>query len=390
MNLPLMALSTLANDSNIIKKKEKKIDYFLPGQNFKILPRWRRTIEPQYSLVKVKTPGRLHFSVFDFSLMTPGLGGGGLGISTSTGGNEIEIYFDKNKQDNPDNLIPTWNHLLNLFKELVNYQGNDLHIKISRIIRHFHSGLGSNVTFNTAVISGLNALFGSPFSQNEIWDIVTMNFVENTDDNKSIYFGLDTGVGEAALLYGGIVWIESNPKNHEGYYLGNLQSNNLWVVTGIGIEEKLATEKMLEYKRMGANKISDNTELDILSYICKAHQTEYGYKLYQFLKNKLKPAFLRNDFYEFFDLCWELNVIGTMKAMGIAYNYEIMKALSDKFHDMNALYAGLSSAGPGAFVFTKSEDDAKRMQEIWFNSYNDYFKDINIGKAGEKLIIDLS
>lgn len=383
MDLSLLAKTALSEDSQSSSKVNDST-HFLPGNNFVINQEWRRAAKPEYSGVKVVSPGRLHFSVFDFSLMAPGLGGGGLGISTTTGGNGIELYFRNDKLSQK----PTWLHLSELFKELVAYPNDDLCLKVSDIIKHTHSGLGSNVTFNTAVICGLNVLFGTPFSIAELWDIITLNFVENAKDNKSVYLGLDTGVGEAALLYGGIVWIESNPSNHEGFYLGNLTTDNLWVVTGIGIEERLATKKMREYKEQGTHGVSANTELDVLDGICRVHQKEYGDKLYQFLKQKLKPAFLRNDINEFFDHCWELNDIGTMRAMGIVYSYDIMKGLADTLRSAGALYAGLSSAGPGAFAFAASEEDARMLKKTWEDTYGDYFKDITIGQAGKKIHID--
>ena len=140
--------------------------YFQPGQRLHLRPEWKRKAEPLYAQARVSAPGRLHFCVFDFSKMAPGLGGGGLGISTNTAGNEIVVSVGKSGAQG--DLAPSGQHLLELFKQAVGYGKDDISIVVPERIAHFHGGFGSNVTFNTAVMAGLNAVFGSPFSVQEI------------------------------------------------------------------------------------------------------------------------------------------------------------------------------------------------------------------------------
>src|SRR3989442_11398662 len=64
---------------------------FLPGANLTVLPHWERKAAPVYERAEVSVPGRLHFAVFDFLQMAPGLGGGGLGVSTSTVGHQVIV-----------------------------------------------------------------------------------------------------------------------------------------------------------------------------------------------------------------------------------------------------------------------------------------------------------
>lgn len=367
---------------------EVKDRYFLPGQNLVIRPEWKRKALPRYAQARVTAPGRLHFCVFDFSKMAPGLGGGGLGVSTATAGNEVVVSVGKpgSETEGP----ASGQHLVQLFKEAVGYHRTDLLVEVPERIKHSHGGFGSNVTFNTSVLAGLNALFGSPFSVHELWDMLTQNFVENTEDHKRVYVGLDTGVGEACLLYGGLVWIDAGSGYGDGRFLGSIPTDNLWTVTCVGRTEKLVGEILLAFGKEGAEKgMGDKTEADVVAGACQQYQRQYGAALKQFLEEKMRPALLRNDLRELLSLGWEMNGVGNVKVLEGIYRTDILNQLTDSMRKANALYAGMSSAGPGFFAFSDSEAGAQKLKHVLEENFSEYFGNFAVGRAGGKLSIDL-
>ncbi|WP_027160029.1 hypothetical protein [Methylobacter luteus] len=356
---------------------------FLPGQDFTIRPEWRRTAQPQYTQALVYAPGRVHFCVFDFSKMGPGLGGGGLGVSTSTAVNKVLI---SRKRNSGQEMTATTQHLVQLFKELVNYADDDIFVDIQEKIKFSHAGLGSNVSLNTAVIAGLNALFGSPFSVENMWDIITRNYVENATDGQSIYRGLDTGVGEACLLYGGLVWIAEGDSMGDGRYIGNLATDGLWIVTAVGDIGKLSGDVL---KAFGENAdMSGKTESEVVTGKCNEYQRKYGAALHTVL-HRMRADLLRNDLRGLLATCWDMSEVGNIKVLEGIYEPAILHNLIKAMRKAGALYAGMSSAGPGFFAFADSEHSALRLQSVLQDQFGDYFSNFAVGQAGSKMSVYL-
>ncbi len=357
--------------------------HFEPGDNITMLKHWNRKASPIYECAQVSVPGRLHFAVFDFSQMAPGLGGGGLGVSASTVGHRVVISRTQPEEGGCD--VPSGRHMLELFKRAVGYQKNDIRVARAQSIKHKHSGFGSNVSYNTATMAGLNALFGSPFSPQDMWEMITQNYVENTKDDRHVYFGLDTGVGEACLFYGGLVWIDEQHGN--GRFLGNLNSENLWVTTAVGNYETL-TDDVLRAHGEGAD-MSDTTEADMVPTHFMEWQKRYGKPFRAFIERKLRPALYGNDLFQFLKLGWELNTMSNMKVLEGIYKTDVLRALDKEMQRSGALYAGMSSAGPGFFAFSDSERKGKQLAEVLERDFGDYFSKFAVARAGEKMSIEL-
>lgn len=356
--------------------------YFSPGQNLTIWPQWQRSATPIYDKATVSVPGRLHFGVLDFSRMAPGLGGGGLGISTDTVSHSISITRSR-EQAGCD--IPSGRHLLDLFKRCVGYDANDIGIRRERSIKHTHSGFGSNVSFNTAVIAGLNALFGSPFSPQDIWDMVTQNYVENAPQDSELYFGLDTGVGEACFLYGGLVWVDGC--QGQGRYIGNVAASDLWVVTGVGDRVRLTGEVLRSYGEGAA--LAANTETDLVASHFMACEQQYGVAFRNFFRSRMVPALMGNDISEVLALGWDLNQLSNVKVLEGIYRTDVLQALNAQMQAQGALYAGMSSAGPGFFAFASSQEVALQLCRYLEQHFGDYFDEFRVGRAGGKMMIQL-
>lgn len=357
--------------------------YFLPGENFVVRPEWRRPARPLYARARVRAPGRLHFNVFDFSRMQPVTpGGGGLGTSTTTVVHEVEVWAGPRGAAD-EVTIPTARHLVRLFAELTGHPAEELHVSVPARIAHVHSGFGSNVTFNTALVAGLNALFGSPLSVPEMWDLLTLNFVENADGER-LYWGLETGVGESCLLYGGLVWVDEHCR-----FVGSVPTEGLWVVTASGIVEKLASPMVLELENAAAQGVGDTAEADIVAREAQRYQQEFGAEMRRFLDTRMRPALLRGDAHGLLSLGWELNRVGTFRLLERMYRADVLNALADAVRAEGGLYANMSSAGPSFFVFAGSEEGAQHLRTVLEERFGDYFRDVAVGRVGTKLTVEL-
>lgn len=356
--------------------------YFSPGERLHIPQRMLRSATPAYDQVEIEIPGRLHFGVLDFSKMGPGLGGGGLGISTDTVAHKIKV--SRTADGGCD--IPSGQHLLALFKKMTGYAIDDIQIIKEASIQHQHSGFGSNVSFNTAVITALNMLFGSPYSPEDIWHIVTQNYVENAEDNKGLYFGLDTGVGEACFLYGGLVWIDASHGN--GKYVGNVKADNLWVVTAVGNRITLAGELLKGFGEGAA--LSDKTETDLVASHFMECEKRYGPCFKKFMKYRMAPAILKGNLNEVLTLGWDLNQLSNIKVLEGIYRADVLNELCSGLKAKGALYAGMSSAGPGFFAFAHCEEKANELANFIESEFGDYFSEALVGRAGSKMKIAIS
>jgi len=362
--------------------KEYNERIFRPGKQLHIRDSWKRNAAPLYLRSTVNIPGRLHFGVLDFTKMAPGLGGGGLGISTDTVRNQISVKISSK----PGSCTkPSCEHLVKLFCKIVGYNADNIAVDQGEQIKHKHSGFGSNVSFNTAVIAGLNALFGCPFSSDEVWDIVTQNYVENTPDGENLYFGLDTGVGEACFIYGGLVWVDA--RYGQGRYVGNVNSENLWVVTAVGDRVKLTGDILQQYGE--DETLSGDTETALVASHFAECERKYGADLKRFIKNKMTPALLSNNLPLVLELGWEMNQMSNMKVLEGIYKTEVLQHLNVYMQEKGALYAGMSSAGPGFFMFAKDESCARELGNCLEADFGEYFSGIAVGKAGTKMSIDL-
>lgn len=354
-------------------------NYFLPGNNFTIKDSWRRNASPVYTELEVNSPGRIHCAVLDFGEMEPGLGGGGIGISTSTVRNKIVVGVGEKGGANQ----LSGQHLLELFKTMTNYQKDDIYIRAPEKFAFAHGGFGSNVTYNTSVLAGLNVLFGSPYSLADIWDIVTSNYIENASDGIHIYLGLDTGLGQACLLHGGFVWIDP----WYGKYIGNIATQDLWVVTATGKIDVLRGDLLEQFE--GNAEMSDKTEVEIVGLTYKKYQKQYGKELHEYNTKTMKPAFYQNDIEGLLKASWDMNEYVNVRAQKDIYHAHVIDDIKNVMKESGALFAGMTSAGPGYYAFAKGEAEANRLKKILEEGFSESFSNFSAAKAGEKLKINI-
>jgi hypothetical protein len=330
---------------------------FLPGEHFNIASKWKRKAKPTSRMVVGRIPGRFHFFAWEparFSRLAPG--GGGLGTSISAIVNDIKISVDANKSLY---CTPSVLHLKKLFCKLVDYDETKISIIVRRDISNVHNGLGSNVSSNTGVLAGLNFLFGSPYSTEDLYDILIHNYVENSKDHQFLVSGVDTGVGESSLLYGGIVWVDGQAR-----YIGNITTPSMYGIIAFGIREKLTKEQN--------SKPHANAEL-LMSLIAK---------------HKLRPHFKAGNLERLLSEAWNLNSLA-FRIEKSSYNFEIYSKFSEIVKEKGGSYAGISSEGPVMFALANNRRVANAIAKAVATKLSKYFSSSRVGSVGNRLSISV-
>ena len=300
------------------------------------------------------------------------IGGGGIGISSSV--NEIEIITSIEKDNNFNQLTSVEKHITLLFLNLINYHNKDINISIKRNKKSLHNGYGSTVSLSTGLFYSLNILFGKPFSNQEIFEILINNYVESSNDK--IHFGYETGVGEACILYGGL-----NMINKIGTYKGSIKTDSLYVLIAEGNKIKLSKDKNDAYTLIGATTLNESESIE--KYGLK-HQQKYGNQIETLIK-KLEKAFVYDNISIFNKYIWELNKFGSFKRKLITLNEKVMINFVNIAKNKGAIYSGISSSGSSMFVLCTNETQLNSIKNDIMIQLNFYFDNYRIGSAGDSI-----
>jgi predicted sugar kinase len=358
-------------------------DGFLPGRNFCIQDEWLRKSMIASPRVEVVSPGRIHFSLFDYNHMRPPLpGGGGIGISTGAFTNNVVLQSGI-KGSGIDHLPPAAQHIFMLFKALLGVEQDDISVAVKNKMPYSHCGYGSNVTLNTSIFWGLNAMFNYPFTREEAFTILTHNYIESTDD-KMVHWGFDTGVGEAVLLFGGFVLIDERCR-----FVSSISVPELYTVIAKGKMASLACEDYIS-RGLVENGETGSVEAQINEEIGMVHQREYGKLLKAFLYEELIPVFEANDYEGLRRQIWKLNDLGTFKRMQISYKREVMLGFEEAAQSKGAIYCGISSTGPSMFGIMDNAANAGEFKKEIQETFSEYFEYPAIGPAGQALTVSVS
>ena len=219
-------------------------------------------------------------------------------------------------------------------------------------------------------------MFGNPYTPMEIYKILTNNYVENNDNGK-IYFGFDTGLGEAAILFGGFVLVDIN-----GKYVGNIKDQNLWTITAVANKKKFFLKK--EYQNKKQNKSRETETLETTPEKITDFQKQNNRKLYK-LQGNLIEYFKIQDKANFYRNIWDINKLGCFDYMRSKFPYGILDKFINVSKENEALFAGISSAGPSMFALARDINKAINIKQKLENELCSYFSDFNVGKASEKI-----
>ena len=191
-------------------KTMRKINFFLPEDEI-ITKGFDKKAKPVMDRIRFTFPARVHITLIDSNRLDFGKpGGGGLGFAVQMD-NWMEVSLSREDyQDSTRDSQLLLSHMTLIMKKILNYQGG---IRINLTLNPFlqpHKGLGSTTAILTACAQGINMLFGSPLTTEEIREIVAYNYVEVCDGKLAK--GMETGVGTYLILKGGFVIVGGDLK----------------------------------------------------------------------------------------------------------------------------------------------------------------------------------
>ena len=134
--------------------------------------------------------------------------------------------------------------------------------------------------------------------------------------------------------------------------------------------------------------MSGKTESEVVAGKCNEYQRKYGAALHTVL-HRMRADLLRNDLRGLLSTCWDMSEVGNIKVLEGIYEPAILHNLIKAMRNAGALYAGMSSAGPGFFAFADSEHSALRLQSVLQDQFGDYFSNFAVGQAGSKMSVYL-
>jgi len=315
-----------------------KLVLFDPGDNL-ILHFTPKRIPPKFESLSVKFPGRIHITPIDCNRFDFGKpGGGGMGFAVELN-NELHIKLSKRDTVVSEAIYqPLLNHYLALLKRLFMFDGGlEVKSQISNLMRQ-HFGLGSSVAIATACMQGINALFGSPLSHEDIRQLIATNFVEVCEGRLAR--GLETGVGTYVILNGGFAIIADE--------IVPLYSNN--ILNGVPV--------ILVSPAIQRPETDKPESLDMLQRSLLLDSSYRYTRIYRIVMD-IVPALNRHDLKAVGDVVWDFQFSGTHQSMIQAYQdggIEIIRTMT-LLRRAGGMIVGMSSVGPAIYAICEDPTD---------------------------------
>jgi len=307
-----------------------------------------KKIRPVLEYVEIKFPARVHITLIDANRFVSGKGAGGLGFAVQMD-NAISISLaDKDYQNAPKECIPLLVYLTSVMKKIFDYKrGIQINFHGHPFFRP-HSGVGYSTAILTSCAYGLNMLFGSPLSTEEIRNLVIHNYVEVLHGklSKATEAGtVTTGLGAFLTLKGGFVIVGGDYKIiYHGKFFPSYSV--LLLDPGIvRIPDELATASAMQK-------------------ILREDEAFRYYKAYLILMD-LIPALYSEDFETIGDIIWRFQFGGNNLLEGEKYKdggkriSEIMSAL--RFSQKPRPIVGISAEGPIIYAINKNIDALQKV-----------------------------
>jgi predicted sugar kinase len=316
----------------------------------------RRAAVAVCEAVEVCAPARLHLATLAPERLRPGRpGGGGLGISVSAF--ETRVWLTPESDGRQHELPPSARHTLRLFAALVGADPAALGVRLDGVVPFEHAGFGSTVTRSVAILWGLNVLFGLPFSRRELAALLARNYVEDHGPDQ-VVAGIDTGVGAACALFGGLVWVDRAAR-----FAGCIPTPELFAVTALGRRDALGAPAPPP-----------------------AVSAADGDALRRHVRARLRPRFARGELRELLGACVPLAALPAVAAEKLhGYRRDVIDAVTADALRGGALYAGLSSEGPTVFALVEGRARAEAIRDRLEDAWGTHFAHLAVAPAGRTL-----
>lgn len=306
---------------------------FLPGEYLQTLDLdLADALRPVTGAVTVRAPSRIHLTVLDMNRFAPEHpGGGGIGFA-------IQLYCTATAECTPAGIeisysrAPLLCHLVALLVKITGYTGG---LRISAEDHTYaHIGLGSTSTILTVVAHAVNAVLGSPLTDEQIRLLLGHNYVEETAEG-TIAFGFETGVGPAVSTYGGFAVMGNDLVL--AYRHSFAEGYNVYIVIP---ESDISS--------------AGDEEFDLL--MNRARSLDYQdreVKAYMVLMD-LIPALDQGDLKRVGDVIWEIEFRGSKRAEVEHHSFELYNEMS-RLRKAGFEFVGMSSVGPSIALITRKD-----------------------------------
>jgi beta-ribofuranosylaminobenzene 5'-phosphate synthase len=306
---------------------------FHPGEHIRTLGLERSyPLTPVTGTVTVRSPARIHLTVFDMNRFSPGrAGGGGLGFALKLYCS-VEVSCTKSGIEIDYSRAGIIRHFVEVFKVITGYKGG-FRIRATDH-QHQHVGLGSTSTIMISLATALNYAVGSPLSSDQLRKIVGNNYVEETADD-SIAFAFETGVGPAVSTYGGMAIM--GDELALAYHHPFAEGKNVFVVIPSSDISSAGTK-----------------EFDLL--MNKARALDYRdreLKAYLMLMDMI-PAIEEDDLKRMGNIIWEIEFRGSKRAEVEHHSFELYHYMSH-LREAGLEFVGMSSVGPSIAIITEKD-----------------------------------
>ena len=315
----------------------QEFDLFDPGERLNI-PGNLASARPVIDGINISFPGRIHVSPIDcnrFGFGQPG--GGGVGFAVSLD-NRLEIKIaPQTIVEGAPGQEPVMLHWARLMLKILGYdRGLSLKMRLCPEMGQ-HSGLGSSVAVAAACLSGINKLFGEPYTKIQLRDLLTLNFVEQC--RGRVTRGLETGVGSHVLLNGGFCAVGDN------------------TVLLSSSHELDAHSVLLVFPKVTRLHQDDPECLEMLKRSLRLDESYRYIRAYRVIMD-LWPALQRKDLRGLGEVIWEFQFSGTHLSMFQGYDdggVEIIRTMT-LLRKSGAQIVGMSSVGPTIYAISDNLD----------------------------------
>lgn len=323
----------------------------------------------KYKRVKVCSPARLHITAMNPNKMIlEKRGGGGIGIALNSN-NIIEIEIIDEKED-----IIEYNkklvilHFLNIMREIFK---TDVHFKIKVNLDYRleeHIGLASNAMLSTAVVYGVNYIFGNILTKTEIVEILDNNFVEQCGD--TLVKDICTGIAHNVCVLGGLCIVSENGDLIKKY--------------DFPIDFKIF---MIKTSKRNNYKSNIETEKNVVELL-KMFENMYFFQKSYYILNEIMPSLNRGRMEKLFKYNREFQHYNSEENVIDYYfvNNESTRNILLELDEIENSMVGLSTNGKYIYIITENEEEVKRRCKEKGLNYTEYLTDNNGVSILEKYV----
>ena len=305
---------------------------FSPGDHINTLG-----FEKDYSLeisetpVTVRVPARIHLTVLDMNRFAPNRpGGGGFGFA-------LQLYSTATVECIPSGIeinytrVPMIRHLVAVLQKVTGYTGGFRITVVDHEQRHV--GLESTGSVLTAVAHAVNVAIGSPLVTKQLRLLVGHNYVEETDTGDVVQ-GFETGVGPAAVAYGGMAVLGDELTLICCHPFA--KNKNVFIIIP-PVKADTAGEGEFGVL-MNRARVLDYRDRELKAYM---------------VLMDLIPALIHDDLKRAGDVVWEIEFRGSKRAE-VEHNSFMIYQYMSHLREAGFEFVAMSSVGPTISVVTES------------------------------------